>query len=191
MQMHLRVNCVDFGKTSIELGIDALSWLRQAPRQGGEQDDGAPDFAIRRHVGRIDPQLIEIIAQPLCIRLFERGIIRNCLPKAFREMCTISVASRLPYQQRPPSCRSPWRGSPRSEISLADIVESCRSATFTSVVGQTSCSVFRHRRINSLISRISSRTRRLRIPCRRAFVALVALPRSVFGPLDRSHGRQL
>jgi hypothetical protein len=35
------------------------------------------------------------------------------------------------------------------------------------------------------------RTLRLRIPCRRALLALAILPRSVFGPHDRSHGFQL
>ena len=48
-----------------------------------------------------------------------------------------------------------------------------------------------HCRINARKIRASSRTRRLRMPCFRAFIALVALPCSVFGPLDRVHGFQL
>jgi hypothetical protein len=55
---------------------------------------------------------------------------------------------------------------------------------------QTSCAVSRHRRISLRSIRASSRTLRLRIPCRRAFLALATLPRSVFGPHDRSHGFQ-
>ena len=56
--------------------------------------------------------------------------------------------------------------------------------------GQTSCAISRHWRINARSIRASSRARRLRIPCFREFIALAALPPSVFGPLDRTHGFQ-
>jgi hypothetical protein len=56
---------------------------------------------------------------------------------------------------------------------------------------QTSSEVSRHWRIRLRSIRASSSTLRLRIPCRRAFPALTALPRSVFGPHDRHHGFQL
>jgi hypothetical protein len=56
---------------------------------------------------------------------------------------------------------------------------------------QISSAVSRHWRINFRSIRASSRRTRLRIPCRQAFWALAALPRSVFGPHDRSHGFQL
>jgi hypothetical protein len=56
---------------------------------------------------------------------------------------------------------------------------------------QISSAVSRHWRISLRSIRASPRTLRLRIPCRRAFLALATLPRSVFGPHDRSHGFQL
>ena len=48
----------------------------------------------------------------------------------------------------------------------------------------------RHWRIRLRSIRASSRTLRLRIPCRLAFLALATLPSSVFGPHDRPHGFQ-
>lgn len=56
--------------------------------------------------------------------------------------------------------------------------------------GQTARATSRQWRISPRTIRASSRARRLRMPCFRAFIALTALPPSVFGPLDRAHGFQ-
>ena len=86
-------------------------------------------------------------------------------------------------QARSHSCLAESPARPRSQVPSREFLHSA--------VRQTSCCVFRHCRISTRSRRVSCRTLRLRIPCRRAFMALIAFPRSVFGPLDRAHGFQL
>jgi hypothetical protein len=93
---------------------------------------------------------------------------------------------RLPRWSRFPPIRQDYPNAPRWPATPQP-----RSADIGRNGDQTSSDISRHWRIRLRSIRVSSRTLRLRIPCRRAFPALTALPRSVFGPHDRPHGFQL